>query len=145
MASTSGVCLVLKSMAPLKTFNLSSDTIKCALYTSTATNNSLTTAYSATNEASGTGYTPGGNTLSGFTSGTGLNSGSVQTAWWSWSNTSWTTATFSAASLLIYDSTLGTNNAIEVFDFGGTFTVTAGTFTIVFPTADQNNAILRAA
>lgn len=145
MASTSGVCLVLKQFAPLKTFALNADVIKCALYTSSAVNNSLTTAYASSNEASGTGYTAGGNTLAGFTSGTGLNVGSIQTAWWSWANTSWTTASFTAASLLMYDSTLGSNNAIEVFDFGGSFTVTNGTFTIVFPTADQNNAILRAA
>lgn len=145
MASTSGVCLVLKSQAPLKTFNLASDVIKCALYVTAATNSPTTTAYSSSNEVTGTGYTPGGNTLSGFTSGTGVNAGSIQTAWWSWANTSWTTATFTAASLLIYDSTLGTNNAILVFDFGGAFAVSAGTFAIVFPTADVNNAILRAA
>lgn len=145
MASTSGVCLVLKQFGPLKTFNLSTDTIKCALYTSSATNGPATTAYSATNEVSGTGYTAGGNTLTGFTSGTGTNTSSVLTAWWSWSNTAWATASFTAASMLIYDATLGSNNGILVFDFGGSFTVTAGTFTIVFPTADQNNAILRAA
>jgi hypothetical protein len=145
MSATSGVCLVLKQFAPLKTFALNTDTIKLALYTSTGTNSPATTAYTSTNETSGTGYTAGGNTLSGYTAGTGTNVGGILTAYWSWSNTSWTSSTFSAENMLMYDFTLGSNNAILVFDFGSTFTVSNGTFTIVFPTADQNNAILRAA
>lgn len=119
--------------------NSGGDTFKAALYTSSATLGASTTAYSSTNEVSGTGYTAGGNTLTRVdptTSGT--------TAFTDFADTSWTTATITARGVGIYNST-DSNKWISAHDFGGDVSATAGTFTVVFPTADASNAILRLA
>lgn len=115
-------------------------TFKVALYTSTATNGSATAAYTATNEISGTGYTGGGLALTGV-----AVSSSGTTAWWTANNPSWTSATFTAESALIYDSSdgVGPNASLCVLDFGGNQNVSAGTFTIQFPTAAAATALLR--
>jgi hypothetical protein len=119
--------------------NFSSDTFKLALYTSSATLNENTTAYSATNEVPSTGnYSAGGNTLS--VSVTPTNSGNV--AFISFSNTSWANATITANGALIYNSTQS-NAAVCVLAFGGDKTSTNGTFAVNFPTADASNAIIR--
>lgn len=115
------------------------DTFKIALYTSSATLGASTTAYSTTNEVSGTGYTAGGETLTVVaptTSGT--------TAFIDFSNVTWTTATITARGALIYKSG-GGNPAVAVLDFGADKTSTNGDFEIQFPTADASNAILRIA
>jgi hypothetical protein len=117
------------------------DTFKIALYTSAATLDSTTTVYSATNESSGTGYTAGGNTL---VISNIPNSVSGTTAWLSFSNSTWTTSTISAAGALIYNSTQG-NRAVAVLSFGGTVSSTAGDFTVVMPTANNTSAIIRIA
>lgn len=114
-------------------------TFKIALYTSSASLDASTTAYSATNEVSGTGYSAGGNTL---TSVTPTSSGT--TALCDFSDTSWNTATITARGALIYNSS-ASNKAVAVLDFGSDKTSTAGTFSIVFPTPDASNAILRIA
>jgi hypothetical protein len=112
---------------------------KIALFTSAATLSAATTVYAATNEVSGTGYTAGGNTL------TNINpTSSGTTAFTDFNDTSWTTATITARGALIYNST-SANKAVAVLDFGTDQTSTAGTFSIVFPTADATNAILRIA
>jgi len=116
------------------------DTFKVALYTSSATLDATTTAYSATNEvASGGGYTTGGNTL---TSPTTTSSGT--TAYVDFADSSWTSATFTARGALIYNSTQS-NKSVVVLDFGSDKSVSSGTFTIVFPTNDATNAIIRLA
>jgi len=117
-----------------------SQTFKIALFTSSATLDASTTAYSTTNEVSGTGYTAGGNTLTISTNPT--TSGT--TAYLSFSNTTWSTATITARGALIYQSG-GSNPAVAVLDFGGDKTSTAGDFTIQFPTADASTAIIRIA
>jgi hypothetical protein len=66
------------------------------------------------------------------------------TAYLSFSNTSWSTATITARGALIYNSTQS-NAAVAILDFGSDKTSTAGTFTIVFPTADATDAIIRIA
>lgn len=116
------------------------DTFKMALYTSSATLGPTTTAYSATNEISGTGYTAGGNTLVVSQSPT---SGGT-TAFISFNNTSWTSASFTCRGALIYNST-DSNKAVAIFDFGSDKTVVAGTFTVSFPVADSTNAVIRIA
>lgn len=116
------------------------DTFKMALYTSSATLGPTTTAYSATNEISGTGYTAGGNTLIVSQSPT---SGGT-TAFISFSNTTWTSASFTCRGALIYNSSQS-NKAVAVFDFGSDKTVVAGTFTVSFPVADSTNAVIRIA
>jgi hypothetical protein len=116
------------------------DTFKIALYTSAANLSATTTAYTVTGEVVGAGYTAGGNTL--VVSVVPVSSGT--TAYLSFSNTSWSTATITARGAMIYNSTQG-NKCVAVLDFGSDKTSTAGTFTIVFPTADATNAIIRIA
>ena len=115
------------------------DTFKIALYTSAATMSAATTAYSATNETSGTGYTAGGNTLT-----TVAPTSSGTTAFLDFNDTTWSTATITANGALIYNSTQG-GKAVAVLAFGGDKTSTNGDFTIIFPTADASNAIIRIA
>lgn len=116
------------------------DTFKIALYTSAATLSATTTVYSATNEVSGTGYTAGGNTLTISQVPTSTST----TAWLDFADSTWTSATITANGALIYNSTQG-NRAVAVLAFGGDKTSTAGDFTIIFPTADSTNAIIRIA
>lgn len=121
----------------------SPDTFKIALYTAAASLGYATTVYSASNEVTGAGYTAGGNTLTISTSPTsGNNSLSVPTAFISFSNTSWTGATFTARAALIYNVTEG-NKSVAVLDFGSDKTVSNDTLQIIFPTPDANSAIVR--
>ena len=125
-------------------FDFSSGTsqaFKIALYTSSATLSATTTAYSATNEVSGTGYVAAGNTLT--ISANPASTGT--TAFLDFSDTTWSTATITARGALIYLANGGTNPAVAVLDFGADKTSTAGDFTIVFPAADSSNAIIRIA
>lgn len=115
------------------------DTFKIALFTSAATLSAATTAYAVTNEVSGTGYTAGGNTLT-----TVAPTSSGTTAYLDFNDTTWSTATITANGALIYNSTQG-NKAVASLAFGGDKTSTAGDFTIIFPTADSSNAIIRIA
>ena len=116
------------------------DTYKIALYTSAASLDAATTAYTTSGEVVGTGYTAGGNTLT--ISVAPVSSGT--TAYLSFSNSSWSTATITARGAMIYNSTQG-DKCVAVLDFGSDKTSTAGTFTVVFPTADASNAIIRIA
>jgi hypothetical protein len=120
------------------------NTFKVALYTAAANLGSATTVYTTTDEVpNGSGYTTGGNTLVISVSPTsGNNTASVPTAFISFSNTSWTSATFTARAALIYNVTQG-NKSVAVLDFGADKTVTNDTFQIIFPTADANSAIVR--
>ncbi len=116
--------------------NLATDTIKIALYTSSANLGAATTAYSTSNEISGTGYSAGGVTLTSTTVGT-----SGTTAFFDADDPTWTSASFTARGALIYNST-NSDKAIAVLNFGGDFTVSSGTFRIVFPAAGTS-AIVR--
>lgn len=140
MAITQAMCTSFKVDLLDGEHDFGADTFKIALYTSSATLDATTTAYSATNETSGTGYTAGGNTLTVSTTPTS----SGTTAYISFSNTTWSTATITARGALIYNST-NANKAVAVLDFGSDKTSTAGDFTIQFPTADASNAIIRIA
>lgn len=113
------------------------DTFKIALYTSSATLGATTTVYTTSDEVVGSGYTAGGNTLTNVTP-----TSSGTTAFTDFADTTWSTATITARGALIYNST-ETNKAVCVLDFGSDKTSTAGNFTIVFPTADASNAIIR--
>ena len=121
--------------------NFTTDTFKIALYTSSATLSAATTAYTSSNEVSGTGYSAGGQALT--ISQVPTSSGT--TAFLDFSDVTWTTATITARGALIYLANGTTNPAVAVLDFGGDKTSTAGNFTIQFPTADASNAILRIA
>lgn len=120
------------------------DTFKLALYTNSASFTAATTAYTASNEVGDSGsYTAGGGTLTRIdptTSGT--------TAFTDFADLTFTSATITARGALIYNSTpthTYTNPAVVVLDFGSDKTSTAGDFTIVFPTADASNALIRIA
>jgi hypothetical protein len=114
---------------------------KIALFTSAATLSAATTAYSTSNEVTGTGYSAGGNILT--VSQVPTSSGT--TAFIDFADTTWSTATITARGALIYLANGTTNPAVAVLDFGGDKTSTAGNFTIQFPAADATNAILRIA
>jgi hypothetical protein len=121
----------------------SPNTFKIALYTAAANIGPATTVYTTSNEIVGTGYTAGGNTLVISISPTSSNnSGGIPTAFISFSNTSWTSASFTCRGALIYNSTQG-NKSVAVLDFGSDKTVSNDTFQIIFPTADANSAIVR--
>lgn len=139
MAITQGMATSFKVQLLNGQQNFSANTFKLALYTSSATLNENTTAYSTTNEVASTGnYTAGGNTLT--VSVTPTNSGNV--AYISFANTSWANATITAAGALIYNNSQS-NSAVAVLSFGGDKTSTNGTFAVNFPTADASNAIIR--
>ena len=116
-------------------------TFKIALYTSSATLSAATTAYTSSNEVTGTGYSAGGQALTVAQ----VPTSSGTTAFLDFSDVTWTTATITARGALIYLANGTTNPAVAVLDFGGDKTSTAGNFTIQFPTADASNAILRIA
>jgi hypothetical protein len=123
----------------LHDFNVGANTYKLALYDNNASFTAATTVYTTSNEISGTGYSAGGGTLTNIdptTSGT--------TAFIDFADLTFTTATITARGALIYNSTNG-NRTVCVLDFGSDKTSTAGDFTIVFPTADASNAIVRIA
>ena len=139
MAITQSMCSSFKQQILLGEHDLDTDVIKIALYTSAATLDASTTAYTTSNEVVGTGYTAGGNTLAGATvSLTGT------TAFVDFSDTTWSDATITARGALIYNSSKA-NKAIAVLDFGADKTSTAGDFTVVFPANDATNAIVRIA
>lgn len=112
--------------------------IKLALYTSAATLDATTTAYSATNEA--TGVTAGGYAL---TYSAAMPSITTTTAWMDFSDLVISSVTTTARGCLIYNSYGALNLAISTHDFGADKTSTSGDFTIIFPTADSTSAILR--
>lgn len=144
MAISQAMCTSFKVqlLSAAQNFNTGTTKVyKIALYTSAATLGATTTAYSTTNEVVGTGYTAGGNTLT--VSQIPTNGGSGTTAYIDFADTTWSTASITARGALIYNST--DNTAVAVLDFGSDKTSTAGDFTIVFPTPDASNAIIRIA
>jgi hypothetical protein len=159
MAITQSMCTSFKAelMLAVHDFrNGSGDTFKLALYTSTATLDANTTSYSATNEvsSSGTNYTAGGgNLVNTGVSATNINA-NTGTGFTDFSDLTFANATITARGALIYNSTPSangtanttlTNAAVCVLDFGSDKTSTDGDFTIIFPTNDASNAIIRIA
>jgi len=118
------------------------DTFKIALYSSAATLDATTTAYTSSNEVANSGtYSAGGGTLTNVTPTT-----SGTTAFTDFDDISFTSATINARGALVYNSTpthTYTNPSVAVLDFGGDKISTSGTFTIQFPAADASNAIIR--
>lgn len=115
------------------------DTFKIALYTSSATLGASTTVYTTSGEVSGTNYTAGGNTLTNVSP-----TSSGTTAFTDFNDTTWSNATITARGAMIYNSTQG-DKCVAVFDFGSDKTSTDGDFTVVMPTADASNAVIRIA
>ena len=146
MAITSAICNSFKTeiLTAVHNFTASTgNTFNLALYTSSATLSKSTTAYTATEEitnTSGTAYTAKGNALTSVTPVL-----STDTAVCDFANTSWTSASFTANGCLIFNDTASGDPASCAIAFGGDKTVSSGTFTIQFPTADSSDAIIRIA
>ncbi len=122
--------------------DFTADVMKLALYTSSATLSTATTAYSATNEVSGTGYSAGGATVT--CNGVTI---SGETIYIDFQDVAWVGATFTARGALLYSTQTnggsGTTDAIMVLNFGVDKTVSGSTFTVQWPAADATNAIIR--
>ena len=145
MAITSAVCNSFKTevLRAIHNFTQGGNTFNLALYTSSATLNKSTTAYSSTNEISntaGSAYSAKGIALTNVTPAL-----SSDTACCDFANVSFTSASFTANGCLIFNATASGDPAVCAIAFGGDKTVTNGTFTIEFPAADASNAILRIA
>lgn len=116
-------------------------TFKLALYDNSASFTAATTAYTATNEVANSGsYAAGGGTLTNVTP-----TSSGTTAFTDFADLSFTSATITAYGAMIYNDSAAGDPSVCILDFGGAKTSTAGTFTIIFPTNDSTNAILRIA
>ena len=141
MAITTAMCNSFKQELLGGVHDLDTDTLKVALIKAspTGTFDASTTNYSdlSTDEASGTNYTAGGQALD-----SPVISLSGGTAFVDFADEVFSNLTISADGAIIYNASQG-NKAIAVFDFGGTVTSTSGDFTIVFPTADASNAVIR--
>ena len=146
MAITSAICNSFKTevLQAIHNFTASSgNTFNIALYTSSATLNKSTTAYSSSNEitnTSGSAYSAKGKALTSVTPVL-----STDTAVCDFADVSWTSASFTANGCLIFNDSHSSDAAVCAIAFGGDKTVSSGTFTIQFPTADASNAILRIA
>ncbi len=142
MAISTAMCTSFKSelMSALHDFdNPGGNTFKIALYTSSATLGASTTAYSSSNEVTGTGYTAGGETLTSVsptTSGT--------TAYVDFADVTWANSTITANGALIYNAN-SSNAAVVTLAFGSDKSSSNGDFVIVFPTANATDAIIRIA
>ena len=146
MAITSAICNSFKVEILKGEHNFtatSGNTFNLALYTSSATLNKSTTAYSTSNEisnTSGSAYSAKGKALTSVTPVL-----STDTAVCDFADVSWTSATFTANGCLIFNDSHSSDAAVCAIAFGSDKTVTRGTFTVQFPTADASNAILRIA
>ena len=145
MAITQAMCTSFKDqiLEAVHDFRTSGgDVFKLALYSSAATLDATTTAYTSSNEVANSGtYAAGGGSLTNVTPTT-----SGTTAFTDFDDISFTSATINARGALVYNSTpthTYTNPSVVVLDFGGDKISTSGTFTIQFPTADASNAIIR--
>lgn len=140
--SGSALCTSFKQEILVGTHNFTAstgDTFKLALYTNSASPTAATTAYSTSNEVSGTGYSAGGGTLTSVTPTT-----SGTTAFCDFADLTFSSSSITARGAIIYNSS-ASDKAVAVLDFGSDKTSSAGDFTISFPTADASNAIIRLA
>ena len=143
MAITQAMCTSFKKelLEAKHNFLLSGgNTFKIALYTSSASLDASTTAYSATNEVSGTNYTAAGNTLTRVDP-----SSSGTTGFTDFADTTWSSSTITARGAVIYNDTASGDPSVIVLNFGADKSSSAGDFTITFPTADASDAIIRIA
>ena len=143
MAISTAMCTSFKQelMEAVHNFkNSGGNTFNAALYTSSASLGASTTAYTTSNEVSGTGYTAKGNSLTRVdpsTSGT--------TALTVFADTTLCSSTITARGAMIFNDSASGDPSVVILDFGADKTSTAGDFTIAFPAADASNAIIRIA
>ena len=142
MAITQAMCTsfkkeLLEGGHNFKTSGAGGNSFNIALYTSSASLDASTTAYTTSNEASGTGYTAKGKLLTNVTPTTGGT-----TAFVDFDNVTWSSSTITARGALIFNDT-NSDTAVAILDFGSDKSSTSGDFTIQFPTPDATNAIIR--
>ena len=157
MAITQAMCTSFKAELMLAVHDFrptGGDTFKLALYTSSASLDANTTAYTSSNEVTGTNYTAGGSALTNLGVVTSNNNASTGTGFTDFSDLTFANATITARGALIYNNTPSansnanttlTNAAVCVLDFGSDKTSTDGDFTIIFPAAANTTAIIRIA
>ena len=150
MANTQSMCTSFMGELLTATHNFTpstGDTFKAALYLSSATVDAATTAYSSTGEVTGSGYTPGGVTVTNANAPASTNSSATAgVAYWTPSaSITYTSVTLTTAfdAVLIYNSSKS-NKAVSVHTFGSQ-TVTSGTFTLTMPANTTSTALLRLA
>lgn len=139
MALQQGQTLSFRSDIVQGDQDLAVDTLKMALYTGFATLGPTTTVYTTTNEVTGTGYTAGGNTITGVVISTDINSNTVYV---NFNNVSWPGAGFTARGALIYNSSKS-NRSVAVLDFGADKLFTSTSNTVVMPDNSASTALLR--
>ena len=122
--------------------NSGGSTFRLALYTNSASFTAATTAYTATNEVSGTGYTAKGNELTRVDPTDG---GSGTTAFTDFSDSTWSSSSITARGGLIYNDSASGDPSVVVLDFGADKTSSSGDFTVAFPAASNSAAIIRIA
>ena len=142
MAITQAMCTSFNKelMTATHNFATNGNTFRLALYTSSATMSASTTAYTTSQEATGTNYTAKGGALTNVAPTT-----SSTTAFTDFADLTFGTATVTARGCMIFNDSASGDPAVAVFDFGGNKTSTAGSFTITFPAADASNAVIRIA
>jgi hypothetical protein len=139
MALQQGQTLSFRSDIVQGDQDLSANTLKMALYDGFATLGPTTTAYSTTNEVVGTGYTAGGNTITGVTINTDAD---TNTVYINFNNVSWPGASFTARGALIYNSSQS-NKSVAVLDFGSDKIFTSVSNTVAMPVNSASTALLR--
>ena len=120
--------------------NSTGNTFRCAMYTNSASFTAATTAYTATNEVTGTAYVAKGNALVNVTP-----TSTSTTAFTDFSDTTWSSSTITARGAMIYNDSATADPSVIILDFGSDKSSSSGDFTIVFPTADSTSAIIRIA
>lgn len=120
------------------------DSFKAALYLATATINADSTAYTATGEVSGTGYTAGGIAVTNDTAPANTGGTGVVAFWTPSASLAYGTVTLATSfdCVMIYNDTAAGKNAVSVNTFGAT-TVSAATFTLTMPTNDLTTGLIR--
>lgn len=137
MSITRAMCTSFKKEILQGVHDLSTDTLKIALYTSSASLGPGTTAYTTSGEVVGSGYTGGGKTLTGVSiTTTGL------TAMVDFDDVEWVSASFTTRGALIYNASKS-NKAVAVLTFGSDLTVSGSTFVITMPEVTPSTALLR--
>lgn len=115
------------------------DTLYMALYTAFSDIGQATTAYTTDNEITGTGYTAGGELVTGATISTDTQTGTVYV---NFDNVSWPGADFTARGALIYN-TSKSNKSVAVLDFGSDKTFTSSNNTVTMPANTATTALIR--
>jgi len=140
--ATTAICTSFKveCFTMVHNFTNGQHVFRWALYNTSSTNGAATTAYTATNEISGTGYTAKGTTTANVTPAADSTTAIVD-----WPDPTWSTATFSAYSTLLFNDTHASDASVAVWDFGGVQTASGGDFILQLPAAAAATAILRLA